>query len=62
MHQTADILITLIPVVLILSVSAWPVYDIVQSHKSTENKVLWVAIVLLFPFFGALAYLMPGRD
>ncbi len=39
----------------------WALVDIIGSNFTGNNKVLWVLIVLFFPFVGALIYLFVGR-
>lgn len=36
--------------------------DILKSEFSGNNKIVWVLVVLLTNFFGALLYFMIGRQ
>ena len=46
-------------IVVILDVLA--LIELVQSTRSTQDKVLWAAIIILFPFLGCIAYYFFGR-
>jgi len=35
--------------------------DILRSEFTGSNKLVWLLVVFLFPFLGALAYLAIGR-
>ena len=36
--------------------------DIVKSSASTSKKLLWVLIILIIPFVGAILYFLIGRE
>lgn len=38
----------------------WAFIDCLTSKKDTLEKLLWVVIILMFPFIGALLYLFIG--
>jgi hypothetical protein len=45
---------------LILIGDIWAIVNIAQSSATTGRKVLWIVIVLLFPFLGWLLWLLAG--
>jgi hypothetical protein len=45
---------------LILIADIWAIVNIVQSNALTGRKVLWILIVLVFPFLGWLLWLLAG--
>jgi succinate dehydrogenase/fumarate reductase cytochrome b subunit len=45
---------------LVLAANVWAILSTVQSRSSTGAKVLWVAIVLVFPVFGFIGWLLFG--
>jgi len=47
-------------VVLVVAILA--IINVLQSGKSTEAKVLWVIVILVFPLVGAIVYFLVGRD
>jgi|GEM_PF-2949846 len=55
-----DILIVL-AVLGILGLIAWSFLDILRSDFPGVEKPIWLALVWLAPFFGALLYLEIGR-
>jgi len=48
------ILIGILPTIIAL-------IDILKSEFSGNNKIVWVLVVLLMNFFGAILYLLIGR-
>ncbi len=42
--------------------SAIAVIDTLTSSRVIASKVLWIAIIVLFPFLGVLAYWFLGRE
>ena len=38
----------------------WALVDCLQSKKDPLEKLLWVVVILFFPFLGALLYLILG--
>jgi hypothetical protein len=45
---------------LLLIADIWAIVNIAQSLASTGRKVLWIVIVLVFPFLGWLLWLLAG--
>ena len=46
-------------IVVILDVLA--LVELVKSNRSTQDKVLWAALIILFPFLGCIGYYFFGR-
>ena len=52
-------LIFILPVVLITFIFwIWMLVDCIKSNLKGVNKLIWVLIILFFPFVGALIYLL----
>jgi hypothetical protein len=48
---------------LILIADVWAIIKTVQSSASTENKVLWVVVILVLPILGVILWFLLGpRD
>jgi hypothetical protein len=45
---------------ILLGLIIWAMIHIVQSNASMLAKVLWVLVLLFFPFFGFLVWLIFG--
>ncbi len=45
---------------ILLGLVIWAIVSIVQSRASTGGKVLWILLVLIFPFLGFLIWLVFG--
>ncbi|HWW20176.1 MAG TPA: PLDc N-terminal domain-containing protein [Steroidobacteraceae bacterium] len=45
---------------LILIADIYAIVNIAQSNADTGRKVLWIVIVLVFPFLGWLLWLLAG--
>jgi hypothetical protein len=45
---------------LLLIADVWAIVNVVQSAQSTGTKVLWVVVILIFPLFGFLGWLLFG--
>ena len=43
-----------------LGLVIWALVSIVQSHRGTGNKVLWILLVVVFPLVGFLIWLLFG--
>ena len=53
-----------LPVVISLALSIYCVVDCIQSNDGSVRglpKLVWVFVILLFPFAGSLAWLFAGR-
>lgn len=46
---------------LVLTLDIFAVLDILKSDKEMEKKILWIAIVILAPLFGAIAWYLFSR-
>ncbi len=47
-------------ILLILDLLA--IYEIVQSSRTTGNKLLWILLIVFFPFVGLVLYFLFGRE
>ena len=47
------------PGVLILDIIA--IVEVISSGRSIGSKVLWIAVIIIFPLFGCIAYYFFGR-
>ena len=52
---TLVLLIGIVPTIIAL-------IDILKSEFKGNNKVIWILIVLLFNFFGAIMYFLIGKQ
>jgi hypothetical protein len=43
-----------------LIVSIWAIINVFQSSESTGSKVLWTALIILFPLIGLLIWFFAG--
>jgi len=48
--------------IVIFILDIWAIIKIVQSHKPTGTKVLWVVLILLLPVVGLILWLLLGRE
>ena len=46
---------------LVLVIDVLAIIDVLQSSKEIEKKLLWIAIIVLLPFFGAVAWYLVSR-
>lgn len=46
---------------LVLVIDIFAVWDILKSDKELEKKILWIAIVILAPLLGAIAWYLFSR-
>jgi hypothetical protein len=46
---------------LYLALIAYALIDLLNSKKTTEQKFIWVAVILFFPVAGAVIYLLISR-
>ncbi|SFW38833.1 Phospholipase_D-nuclease N-terminal [Sinomicrobium oceani] len=51
------LLVILIPGLMFLSL-----FKLSKSALPSDRKIIWTIIILLFPFFGATAYLLVGHN
>ena len=47
--------------ILVIVVDVLGVLDVLKSNKEFEKKILWIAVILLLPFFGALGWFLLGK-
>ncbi len=45
---------------LLLIVDVWAIVKIIQSTASTGVKVFWIVLIVLFPLFGLILWLLFG--
>jgi len=45
---------------ILLAAVIWALINIVQSRASTLAKVVWILVVLVFPFLGVIVWLIAG--
>lgn len=38
------------------------IVDLFKSAKETGKKILWLILILIFPFIGMILYFLLGRD
>lgn len=43
-----------------LIVSIWAIINVLQSRESTGSKVMWTALILIFPLIGLLIWFFAG--
>lgn len=43
-----------------LIVSIWAIINVLQSRESTSSKVMWTALILIFPLIGLLIWFFAG--
>ena len=46
--------------ILVLDIIA--ILNVVKSPKDTVKKALWIAIILILPLIGMIAYFLMGRE
>jgi len=44
----------------ILVLDIWAIINIFQSSSTTEKKVLWTLVILIFPLFGLIIWFFIG--
>ena len=57
-------MLRILPVILSLALSIYCVVDCIKSDDGAVRglpKLIWVFVILLFPFAGSLAWLFAGR-
>lgn len=47
--------------IVVLIADIWAIIEIIQSGKSTGNKLLWILLILFFPIVGVILYFLLGR-
>jgi len=46
---------------LYLALIAYVVIDLLNSNRSTEQKLIWALVIILFPVGGAVIYFLVSR-
>ncbi len=46
---------------LYIALVGFAIYDVIMSSRPNDKKFLWVIAIFVFPFVGALIYLLVGR-
>lgn len=46
---------------IILALDIWAIISVIQSHRSTGSKVLWILLILVLPVVGLLIWFLVGR-
>lgn len=46
---------------IILILDVWAIVTILGSGSRTENKVLWIVLIILLPIIGLILWLLLGR-
>jgi hypothetical protein len=46
---------------LYLALIIYVIIDLVNSNRSTEQKFIWTAVIILFPVAGAVIYFLVSR-
>jgi hypothetical protein len=46
---------------IILTLDIWAIISVIQSHRSTGSKVLWVLLILILPVVGLILWFLFGR-
>lgn len=47
--------------ILVLIIDILAIFDVLKNVKVLERKILWIAVILLLPFFGAMAWYAVSR-
>lgn len=55
-------IVELVFVILFFAFWIWVIIDVIKrDFRNGTTKAVWILVVVLFPFFGSLAYLAFGR-
>ncbi|HEV8284905.1 MAG TPA: PLD nuclease N-terminal domain-containing protein [Chitinophagaceae bacterium] len=47
----------------VLAIWIWTLLDIIKDHsKNSVEKLVWILLVIFFPFLGTLLYVIIGRS
>ena len=47
--------------IIVIIIDVLAVLDVLKSNKETEKKILWIAIIILVPLFGAVMWYVVSR-
>lgn len=54
--------VMLLFIVLPLAITIWALIDVVKSNFEKDiNKLVWIIVIICFPFFGGILYYFVGR-
>lgn len=48
--------------ILLFILVVWAVYDLIRKDYPAEKKVIWLLIILVIPYVGAILYFLIGRN
>jgi hypothetical protein len=40
----------------------WAIYDLWMSNRSTEQKIIWMIVIIFFPVGGSVIYYLLSRN
>ena len=40
----------------------WAIYDLLMSNRSTEQKIIWMIVIIFFPVGGSVIYYLLSRN
>ncbi|SEJ62058.1 Phospholipase_D-nuclease N-terminal [Dyadobacter sp. SG02] len=50
-------------ILLPLAITIWALVDAIKSDfKKDINKLVWIIVIICFPFFGGILYLLLGKN
>lgn len=50
-------------IILPLAITIWALVDAIKSDfKQDINKLVWIIVIICFPFFGGILYYFVGRS
>ena len=47
--------------ILVLVIDVLAILDVIKSDRELEKKILWIAIIILVPLFGAVIWYVVSR-
>ncbi|HEX6947946.1 MAG TPA: right-handed parallel beta-helix repeat-containing protein [Acidimicrobiia bacterium] len=50
-----------VPLAVYVLVGAWALWNLWRSDRGLVGRIVWTVVILLLPFFGALAYVLAGN-
>lgn len=48
--------------ILLFVLLVWAIVDLIRKDYPTEKKVIWLLIILIIPYLGAILYFILGRN
>jgi hypothetical protein len=48
--------------ILLFVLLVWAIVDLIRKDYPTEKKVIWLLVILIIPYLGAILYFILGRD